>query len=152
MPTRKQRRRREKTFRHEYETVMLDAEGNEMPVDPDEQRAEREERERGRERIRPAGRGGTKKPPQKKRARPLREVQPPTWRRALRRGGIMGGLMFVLFVFVLKSGSTTARALTASVYAVMFIPLTYWADRLAYRTYLRRLESSGKQPAAKPRR
>ena len=34
----------------------------------------------------------------------------------------------------------------------MFIPLTYWADRLAYRTYLRRLESSGKQPAAKPRR
>ena len=28
MPTRKQRRRRDKTFRHEYETVLLDAEGN----------------------------------------------------------------------------------------------------------------------------
>ena len=25
MPSRKQRRRREKTFRHEYETVLLDA-------------------------------------------------------------------------------------------------------------------------------
>jgi hypothetical protein len=38
MPSRKQRRRREKTFRHEYETVLLDADGNEVPLDPEERR------------------------------------------------------------------------------------------------------------------
>ena len=44
MPTRKQRRRASKTFRHEYDTVSLDADGNERPVDEDELRSEREAR------------------------------------------------------------------------------------------------------------
>ena len=50
----------------------------------------------------------------------------------------MGVLMFVLFVFVLHSGSQNSRIVTALIYGVFFVPLTYWADRLAYRTYLRR--------------
>ena len=48
MPTKKQRRRRAKTFRHEYDFVIEDEEGNEVPLDTSELRAERAERERQR--------------------------------------------------------------------------------------------------------
>ncbi|HZT17474.1 MAG TPA: hypothetical protein VFA19_16170 [Gaiellaceae bacterium] len=134
MPSRKQRRRREKSFRHEYETVLLDEEGNEVPLDPVEARAAREERDRQRTKEKakaaaPAKRGG----------RLGREPQPPSWRRAFRRGGLMGAVIFVAFVFILKGGSQTSRAAIAIVYAVAFIPLTYWIDRFAYRSYQRRL-------------
>ena len=63
---------------------------------------------------------------------------------------MMGVVMFVLFVFVLHGGSQTVRAIvTALIYAILFIPLTYWADRLAYRTYLRR--SGTRRPRASRR-
>ncbi len=148
MSTRKQRRRREKTFRHEYETVLLDEEGNALPVDPEELRAEREAKSKNR--GKPARSG--KQQPAKSRSRPLREVPQPTWRRALRRGGLMGVAMFVLFVFVLKGGSGTARAVTATLYAVAFVPLTYFADRLAYRTYLRRTGGGDQTAGTKQKR
>jgi hypothetical protein len=57
--------------------------------------------------------------------------------------------MFVLFVFVLKGGSQSGRAITAGIYVVLFVPLTFWADRLAYRTYLKR---SGQAPAPTQKR
>ncbi len=130
MPSRKQRRRREKSFRHEYETVLLDEEGNETPI------AElREEREKERADRKPA------KAPAKgaaKRQRTVREPPAPTWRRAFRRGGLMGAAIFVAFVFVLHGGSTLSRAAIAIVYAIAFIPLTYWVDRLAYRSFQKR--------------
>src|SRR3954451_9608380 len=127
MPSRKQRRRRDKSFRHEYETVLLDEEGNETPL------AElREERQKQRVEKKPA------RQPAKGSSRALREPPMPTWRRAFRRGGLMGGAIFVAFVFVLHGGSTLSRASIAIVYAVAFIPLTYWVDRLAYRSFLKR--------------
>ena len=39
MPTRKQRRRAQKERRHEYETVWVDAEGNELDEPPEEELA-----------------------------------------------------------------------------------------------------------------
>ena len=130
MPSRKQRRRRDKSFRHEYETVLLDEEGNETPI------AElREERDKQRAEKKPAktqSKGGRSQ-------RALREPPVPTWRRAFRRGGLMGGAIFVAFVFVLHGGSTASRAAIATVYAVAFIPLTYWVDRIAYRSYEKRM-------------
>ena len=144
MATRKQRRRREKSFRHEYEFVDRDEEGNETPV-------ERVARERAEKKEAKPGRNGRQQPAKAKakRSLPVREVPPPTWQRALKRGGLMGVGMFVLFVFVLHSGSQTSRAVTALIYGIFFIPLTYWADRLAYRTYMRR---SGAAAADKPKR
>ena len=136
MPTRKQRRRREKTFRHEYETVLLDADGNERPLDEDELRSEREARAQSKSSVKasPAKgkgqRGGT---------RPLREVPPPSWHRALRRGGMMGGLMLVAFVVLFKNSPLPQRLGLGAVYFVAFIPLTYWVDRTTYRAYQRRL-------------
>jgi hypothetical protein len=63
----------------------------------------------------------------------------------------MGGAMLLLFVFVLKSGPVTQRLAIGLFYALAFIPLTYFVDRTAYRTYLKRLNNqSGAKPKPKP--
>lgn len=146
MPSRKQRRRREKTFRHEYETVLLDGEGNEIPLDPEELRAEREAKQRERAQA-STGRGkqNQKQPARGARARPLREPPLPSWRRAVRRGGTMGALMLIAFLFVLKSGPLPQRIGIGVFYGLAFIPLTYWIDRTAYRTYQRRLAKAAEK-------
>ena len=147
MPSRKQRRRREKTFRHEYETVLLDGEGNEIPLDPEELRAEREAKQRERAQV-TTGRGKQKQkkqPARGARTRPLREPPLPSWRRAVRRGGTMGGLMLIAFLFVLKSGPLPQRIGIGVFYGLAFIPLTYWIDRTAYRTYQRRLAKAAEK-------
>jgi hypothetical protein len=139
MPTRKQRRRREKNFRHEYETVLLDADGTEHPLDEDERREQREARAQAKAVAKPQGKGG--------RQRPVREVAPPSWDRAFRRGGLMGGLMLVAFVFLFKSAPIGIRLAWGAFYAVAFIPLTYWVDRTTYRAHQRRVaRQSGKKP------
>jgi hypothetical protein len=147
VPTRKQRRRREKTFRHEYETVLLDGEGNEIPLDPDELRAERDAKDRERAQAKPAnGKKQQQKPARGARNRPLREPPMPSWRRAAKRGGLMGGLMLVAFLFILKGGPLPQRLAIGIFYGVAFIPLTYWIDRTAYRTYQRRLAKAAEKP------
>ena len=128
MPTRKQRRRREKAFRHEYGYVLTDEEGNEVEVDPAELRAAKE---KDAPKPKPRQRGSGSR-------RPVREVQPPSWRRSLRRGSLMGGLMLVVVIAFFNSMSLPARILVGLVYALAFIPFTYMIDRIAYRNYLRR--------------
>ena len=144
MSSRKQRRRRQKTFRHEYETVLLDEDGNEVPLDPEELRAEREAKQRERTQAKPAARGKKKnqQPARGARTQPMREPPLPSWRRATKRGGTMGVLMLVAFLFVLKSGPLPQRIGIGVFYGLAFIPLTYWIDRTAYRTYERRLAKS----------
>ena len=137
MPSKKQRRRRAKTFRHEYDLVLVDGEGNEVPLDPEERRSEREAKEQQRATKTPA-RGK-----QTRGGRTLREPPQPTWDRALRRGGIMGGLMLLAFIFLFKSAPIGIRLAWGVFYAAAFVPLTYFVDRTAYRTYLRRLERAG---------
>ena len=63
------------------------------------------------------------------------------------------GMMLIAFVFVLKSGPLPQRILIGVFYGLAFIPLTYWIDRTAYRTYLRRTaKQDGKQPQPVSRR
>ena len=126
MPTRKQRRRRDKTFRHEYGLVTTDDEGNEVEVASTELRKEKDT-----PKGKPQSRGGGSK-------RPVREVPPPSWRRALRRGGLMGAFLLIVMVALLH-----APIPVALLYALILIPFTYAIDRFSYRNYLRR---SGKQP------
>ena len=62
MPTKKQKRRNQKARRHEYEYVYLDDEGNEVPVEPTELRAEKNGQRESKPRKsssgkQPAGRG-----------------------------------------------------------------------------------------------
>jgi len=140
MPTRKQRRRRDKDFRHDVRVFEVDEEGNEVPIA--ELRA-REEKEHPKPvKAQPAkgsSRGG----------RAVREVQPPSWERALKRGGLMGGLMLLVFLFLLKNGPIATRIAIGVFYAVAFVPLTYWIDRTAYRSYLKRVNRASGKTAAK---
>ena len=134
MPTRKQRRRREKDFRHDVRVYEVDEEGNEVPIADLREREEKQEK--------PAKAKTTGKQQKGRPARGLREVPPPSWERALKRGGMMGGLMVVVFVFLLKNGPLVQRVAIGVFYALAFVPLTYWVDRTAYRSYQKRLTRS----------
>src|SRR3954452_10870355 len=87
MPTRKQRRRRAKDFRHDMRVFEVDAEGNEVPL------AELRTPEERKPKVK-------QQQAKSKSGRPIKEPPLPSWRRAVRRGGTMGGLMLVAFLFV----------------------------------------------------
>jgi hypothetical protein len=127
VPSKKQRRRREKSRRHEYEYVYVDDEGHEVEVDPDELQQRKPAKE---ERRRTASGSG----------RPVRKVNPPSWSRAIKRGGLFAALFVVVFTFVLphKKGVAPVSIALALFYGVAFVPMIYLTERMAYRTYLRR--------------
>lgn len=137
MPNRKQRRRREKDFRHDVRVYEVDEEGNEVPIS--ELRAQTPEKAKPK----PAAANGKGKGRSSGRA--PREVPPPSWERAFKRGGLMGAGMLLVFVFVLHSGGVIQRVAIGVFYAVAFIPLTYWVDRTSYRTNQKRLEKAAKK-------
>jgi hypothetical protein len=139
VPTKKQRKRLEKGRRHEYETVWVDSEGNELEEPPDDAPAP------GRSR-RSEARSGDKKPqqkrPQQRSARTRPDPLPPSWRRAARRSLLLGGVILVFFSLLYG----IARGITFGlVYTILFIPFTYGIDRLAYNRWLK--NQSPKKPA-----
>ena len=135
MPNRKQRRRREKDFRHDVRVFEVDDEGNEVAIAELRTRDEKE-KPKVKPQAKQARRGSS--------GRVGREVPPPSWQRAVKRGGLMGGLMLVVFLFVLKNGPIAQRLAIGIFYALAFVPLTYYVDRFAYRGYLKR---QGRSPA-----
>jgi hypothetical protein len=142
MPTRKQKRREAKAKRHEYEVVYLDDEGNEVEAPEQESKP-----------ARPAAskNGRPQKPQRPQRGgRATRIPQAPSWRRAGKRAGVIGGIVFILFAIGVRSkhGGYYSAALLALLYTGMFIPLTYAIDRFAYKRYQARLEAA---PPAKKR-
>ena len=133
MPTRKQRRRAQKERRHEYETVWVDDEGNELEEPPEELVPASDKRDGARPKAKPAQQRG---------GRPVRIPQPPSWQRAARRSAILGGAIFALFYVLGSNGNHnlgSAFAL-AAVYTALFIPFTYVIDRFAYKRWQRRAE------------
>ena len=146
MPTRKQRRRAQKERRHEYETVWVDAEGNELDEPPEELAvATREVRENGKPKARAQPQRG---------GRAARVPSPPSWRRAAKRSLILGGAIFGLFaVLGSKNGNNslvTALGL-AALYTALFIPFTYFIDRFAYNRYQRREQHPGSKASSRRR-
>jgi len=144
VPTRKQRRRREKDFRHDVRVFEVDEEGNEVPIS--EFRAQEPGKAKPKADAAKGKTGGRRGGGS---SRATREVPPPSWERALRRGGLMGGGMLLLFVFVLHGGSIVQRVSIGIFYAIAFIPLTYFVDRTAYRSYQRRVERDAGTPKKK---
>jgi len=135
MPTRKQRRRRAKHFRHDVRVFEVDEEGNEVPIAELRARDDTHDRREAK----PAKKGSGSRNGGKRSARAPREVPPPSWNRALKRGGLMGVLMLVAFVFLFKNSPLGVRLAWGVFYAVAFVPLTYWIDRTTYRAYQKRL-------------
>jgi hypothetical protein len=121
MPTRKQRRRREKDFRHDVRVYEVDDEGNEVPI------AELRAQTDSKPKAKPVQRGGRP-------ARVQRVSDPPSWDRAFKRGGMMGVLMIVVLYFL----QGPVGSAFGVVYGAMFVPLTYWLDRTKYRMDLKR--------------
>jgi hypothetical protein len=125
MPSRKQRRRRDKLQRHEWEYVQLDDEGNEVPVEPTELK-KKETPTKTKATVRTRG------------GRPARTVPPPSWQRAVKRAALFAPFIYI-FLSLGKHAPPIATRLGISVlYAAVFTPMFFFVDRMAYRTYLRR--------------
>lgn len=143
MPSRKQRRRAQKERRHEYETVWVDAEGNELEEPPEDLPAAPEK-----------SNSGKPKAQQQRGGRAGRVPPPPSWERAARRSLILGAVIFALF-FVLgakNGGYNIASALgLAGLYTLLFIPFTYFLDRFAYNRFQRRAGQQGQKGQPKKR-
>jgi hypothetical protein len=115
MATKKQRRRRAKEHRHDY--VWVDPEGNEL--DPEEAQAGKQA---ARERT------------------PRRDPQSPSWQRSLKRGAIFAPIMFAT-VYLLSPDLALAQKITQTLLIVgIFVPFSYFMDRLFYRSFQRRSE------------
>jgi len=131
MPTRKQRRRQQKSRRHEYEYVYVDDEGNEVPADPTEDRPEKKNGKvdtRTQTSKRASSRAGG------------RVIEPPSWRRAVKRAAIWAPLLVVALMLINRNVSPL-QWLTSAVFLVaFFIPISYFTDSMAYRMYRKRVD------------
>ena len=152
MPTRKQRRRALKERRHEYETVWVDGEGNELEEPPEDATVPEK-----RDRATSDGSRATSKPKaraQQRGSRPVRVPPEPSWQRAVKRGGIFGVVVFAVFAILgSKNGhhSYGTAFVFGAVYTVIFIPFTFYIDRFSHNRWQRRAEQQGQKGAARKR-
>jgi hypothetical protein len=136
MATQKQRRRRAKEKRHDYDLVFIDEDGVEKPVERDDAP------------TKPAGRtskGSDVKGPKSKRAaggrgRQGRVAQPPSWRKVLKRGAIFAPI-FLATVMLLGGGKISIQgAIVQTVLLIsVFIPFSYFMDRVVWRQQQKRM-------------
>jgi hypothetical protein len=145
MPTKKQRRRAQKERRHEYETVWVDAEGNELEEPPEELAATPAKRDNSKPKA---------KATQQRGGRQVRVPPPPSWQRAAKRAAILGAVVFV-FIYLVgakKGGHNPASALLlALIYTLLFVPFQFTIDRFAYNRWQRRADAQAASRAAKKR-
>jgi len=126
MPTRKQRRRRAKERRHEYEFVYVDEEGREVEVDePAEQRKKTDGR------TPPKTRAGAK-------TRAGRVIEPASWSRVGRRALIFAPLMFITIRLLEKNEPIGASIVRTVFLLALFLPFSYVMDSMLYRSYVKR--------------
>ena len=134
MATKKQQRRRQKLKRHEYEEVYVDDEGNEIPPEEAEELV-------GRSPARKA----EKQRSQAQTTRGGRTVDPPSWRRTLRRTLIFFPLMLIVVFLLSPDLSTAAKVINTLVLMAFFIPFSYFMDTMMWRSMQRRLARTGEK-------
>jgi hypothetical protein len=133
MPSRKQRRRRLKDRRHDYEYVYVDHEGHELDVEDVPQ---------------PSRNGASEKAPKKPPARGGRSgrvVDPPSWQKAARRGALFAPFMFGILYFLNNDLPLYGIVLNTLILLAFFVPFGYLMDRVMYRTYIRRTGGQAKK-------
>jgi hypothetical protein len=136
VPTKKQRRRQQKSRRHEYEYIYVDDEGNEVAVDPNELRTEKDEEREPRPKRGTAGKA-------EPRRGPGRAIEPPSWRKSGKRALILGPILIVAMMLFNQNVPLSQQIAPAIFLIAFFIPFSYFTDSLAYRMYRRRLERRG---------
>ena len=122
MATRKQRKRRQKGRRHEYEYVYVDDEGREVEAAPEEMRADK--RTNGQA-PQPVTRGG-------------RKIEPPSWQKVGKRALWIGPLMFLTLTVIAKELTLAQRLSQTFLMLGLFLPVSYLMDRTLYRSTTRR--------------
>jgi len=128
VPTKKQRRRRAKEQRHEY--VWVDEQGKEL--DHANASADAKKETAGSA----SARGG-------------RVPDVPTWRRSVKRGLIFAPIMFATVLLLAPNAPMQAKIGQTLFIVAVFIPFSYFLDRVFYRSYLRR---AGKGTQSRGRR
>ena len=129
VPSKKQRRRQQKLKRHEWEEVYVDQDGRELDPDEAEQLIEPTKATRGAK-AQPVERG-------------RRVVEPPSWRRTLKRGLLFFPLMLiVVFVIPNASTSTVGKVIQTLTLMAFFLPFSYFMDSVVWRSYRRRQAKS----------
>jgi hypothetical protein len=135
VPSRKQRRRREKLKRHEYEYVLETEEGEEIPLE-----SAREARE-AREGKATDARSGARKPAKAPVDRRGRTVPEPSFNRVLKRSAIFTPLI-AIFIYWTSSDdanfSVAQLLFTVVLLLAFFMPFSYLVDVLVYRMAMRR--------------
>jgi hypothetical protein len=128
MPSRKQRRRRQKSLRHEYEYVVVDETGKEVEVERAAEVRKQAKRNGNRAQQPSTRRGG-------------RMVQPPSWSRVAKRALIFAPVMFIVVSLLGgKRLSVPQRVLETLFLLAFFLPFSYVMDTIAYRAYRKRAE------------
>ena len=127
MPSRKQRRRREKLQRHEYEYVIETEEGEVIQVEKPVERTKPD----GKASARPAvKRGG-------------REIPKPSMARVFKRTAIFAPLILIVVFWTGGDSTTTSKIFTGVTLIAFFIPFSYMVDSVMYRVYSRRQGGAG---------
>ena len=126
--TKRQRRRREKLHRHEYDLVEVDERGRERTIKPSEAKKD--------------GAGPRQGKLVDHRGRVIPE---PSWRRALKRGLIFAPILAILIFAMGRDISTPAKILNIIVLLLIFLPLTYLMDRMLYNRVLKRQQGQRKR-------
>jgi len=128
VPSKKQRRRREKLQRHEWELVQYDEEGNEVTVEPAQMK-----------KAAPKKADTNGKAPTGRSRRPMREPKPPSWNRALKRAALFVPFLLVFLSIGKNPPPVVERVGISVLYAAVFVPMFFFVDRLTSRAYQRRL-------------
>ena len=137
MATKKQRRRRAKEKRHEWEYVEIDPETGEEPtLEPTELKADKRD-----EPKKPAAAASGR--------RSGRVVQPPSWGRVFKRGLIFAPLMFITVTLLSASFTPAQRVAQTVMLLAFFLPFSYVMDAIAYRMYVKRTGAAGPPKAKK---
>ena len=123
MATRKQRRRRQKDRRHDYEYVYVDDEGHE--VEPPEE-------------VQPHRRTNGK-PADASVTRRGKTIEPASWSRVMKRALWIAPLMFLTLTLIAGDELTMTQRLSQTALMLgIFLPASYFMDRTLYRASVRR--------------
>ncbi len=126
MANRKQRRRREKEKRHEYDLVEIDGEGNETIVRSTEATG--------------SPKRATTVPKKEPTARKRGIAQPPSWQRVGKRGALFAPIFLVTVLLLGGDRMTLTGAVIQTLMLIaVFVPFSYFMDRVMWRSHQKRL-------------
>ena len=130
MASQKQRRRRAKEKRHEYDLVEIDAEGNETVLSSSELKAESTPRS-------PAKKSQPKSGTKSRSGRG--SPQPPSWQRVVKRGAIFAPIFFATVLLLAGDSLKWQGAIVQTLFLLaVFVPFSYFMDRLVWRSHEKR--------------